>query len=60
MADYLLIRDGGRRSLVMAREGDGIKLIFPTGPESASRVRRGIAPTLMTADVVGVIVRRIE
>lgn len=58
MADYLLIRNGG--GVAMAREGDGIKLIFPTGPESAGRVRRGIAPTLMTADVVGVIVRRIE
>lgn len=51
----LLIRNG--RTYAEAREGDGIKLIFPTGPESCGRVRSGIAPTLMAGDVVGVVVR---
>lgn len=52
----LLIRDGTRYT--EAREGDGVKLIFPTGTESCGRVREGIAPTLMAGPVVGVVVRQ--
>ena len=45
------IRNGNGH--IIARIGDGVKLIFP---ESAGRVRRAIAPTIMTAAVVGVVV----
>lgn len=48
------IRNGNGH--IIARIGDGVKLIFPTGTESAGRVRRAIAPTIMTAAVVGVVV----
>lgn len=55
MTDSLFIKEGG--GYTVAHEGDGVKLIFPTGKESVSRVREQIAPTLMAGPVVGVVVR---
>lgn len=52
----LEIRDG--KGHTSAHEGDGVKLIFPTGTASCSRVRNQIAPTIMAGPVVGVVVRR--
>lgn len=52
------IRDG--TSYSEAREGDGIKLVFPTGTESCARVRSQISPTIMGGPVVGVVVRCTE
>ena len=51
----LEIRDG--KGHTSAHEGDGVKLIFPTGTASCSRVRNQIAPTIMAGPVVGVVVR---
>ena len=50
------IRNGN--TYAEAHEGDGIKLIFPTGPDSRGRVQSGIAPIIMGGPVVGVVVRK--